>query len=82
MGFNQLRDLARRGFLSKIIARAQKVKCPACQQGKAIKSKSEKTNKIAKDKIVINPGDLIHMDQAESSNPGRSLTYSGKNNKK
>ena len=47
-----------------------------------MKSKSEKTNRIAKDGIVIDPGDLIHVDQEESSTPDRPLIYSDKNNKK
>ena len=82
MGFKQLKDLARRGFLPIVVANDQQVKYPAYQQGKAIKSKSEKKKKIAKDSIVLSLGDLMHMDQAESSTPGRPLTNSGKNNKK
>ena len=82
MGFTQLKDLAKRGYLPPTIATAQKVICPACQQGKAIKITANKDNKIVKDTVVINPGDLIHMDQAESSTPGRPLTHSGKNNKR
>ena len=62
-------------FLPKIIAKAKEVKYPARQQGKVIKFRSENTNKIAKDQIVVNRGDLIHMDQAESLTPGRPLTY-------
>ena len=64
----------------KIIAKARNVKCPACQQGKAIMSSSKKKNKIEKYQIIINPGDLIHMDQSESPTPGRPPTHSGKNN--
>ena len=45
-------------------------------------SKTEKSNKIIKDLIIKHPGDLVHMDQDESSTPGRPLTYSGKNNKR
>ena len=57
MNFKQLRDLAVKKNLPKIIARPKEVKRPACQQGKAIKSRSEQTNKIAKDQIVVTPGD-------------------------
>ena len=42
---------------------------------------SVKKYRIVKGKITINPGDLIHMDQVESSTPGRPLIHSGKNNK-
>ena len=42
MGFNKLRDLTRRGFIPKEVANDQKVRCPACQQGKVVQSSSEK----------------------------------------
>ena len=45
-------------------------------------SSSVTNNKIIKGLTVNNPGDLVHMDQAESSSSRRSLTYSRKNNKK
>ena len=61
MGFNQIRDLARRGYLPKIVANAQQVKCSACRQGKAVKQRSDKKNKIAKDNIVQNLTDFVHM---------------------
>ena len=44
-------------------------------------SSCEKKDKIVKDQIISNPGNLIHMDQVESSTPGRPLIHSGKNNK-
>ena len=45
-------------------------------------TKAEKVVCAAFIKDEINePGDLVHMDQAESSAPGNPLTYSGKNNK-
>ena len=34
MGFKKIRDLARSGYLPKVVAKAQQVKCPAYQQGK------------------------------------------------
>ena len=49
IGFNQLRNLANRHFLPKIIAKVRKIKCPDCQQGKAIMSSSEEKNKITTD---------------------------------
>ena len=46
-----------------------------------MKAKLQSSNKIIEDLIMKYPGDLIHMDQAVSSTPDRSLTYSGKDNK-
>ena len=43
-----------------------------------MKSASKKGKII--DDLITKPGDLIHMDQAQSSTPGRPLTFSGKNN--
>ena len=80
MGFDAIRALASKGFLPKCIARANAVKCAACQAGKQIKKPASRKGKIIGD-TVIKPGDLIHMDQAQSSTPGRPLTYSGMNNK-
>ena len=57
-----LRDIAHRDFLPEIIAGAKKLKYPACQQGKVVKIKSEKINKIARDQIVMTPEDLTYMD--------------------
>ena len=80
MGFDRLKDLARAGYLPSKITKAEKVVCAACQIGKAHLKSADKSPIVSKDKIK-EPGDLIHMDQAESSTPGRPLTYSGKNNK-
>ena len=80
MGFDAIRALASKGFLPKCIARANAVKCAACQAGKQIKKPASRKGKIIGD-TVRKPGDLIHMDQAQSSTPGRPLTYSGKNSK-
>ena len=44
-------------------------------------SSSVTNNKIIKGLTVNNPGDLVHMDQAESSTPIIPLTYSGNNDK-
>ena len=59
-------------------ANIQKIKYPAWQQGKSVKTKLQWNNGITIDLTIIDPGDLIHMDKAESSTPGRSLTYSDK----
>ena len=80
MGFDAMRALARRGFLPKCIIRANAIKCAACQAGKAHIKAANKDGRLIK-QTIINPGDLIHMDQAQSSTPGRPLTYSGRNNK-
>ena len=79
MNFDAIRALARQGFLPKSIIKANKVKCAACQAGKAHIKSASKKGKIISD-LITKPGDLIHMDQAQSSTPGRPLTYSGKNN--
>jgi len=59
------------------ITKAEKVICAECQIGKAHSKSADKSTIVSKDKIK-EPGDLIHMDQAESSTPVRLLTYSGK----
>ena len=60
--------------------RANSVVCAACQAGKSHIKPASKSGKIVKGKIK-EPGDLIHMDQAQSSTPGHPLTYSGNNSK-
>ena len=54
--------------------------CAAYQIGKAHLTPVEKGSIVIKDELK-EPGDLIHMDQAESSTAGRLLIFSGKNNK-
>jgi hypothetical protein len=76
-----IQDMARQGILPKEIAKCKPPMCVYCQFSKAHKKSSNKDNPIVKDDIV-NPGDLIHMDQAVSSLPGRWLTASGKPSKK
>jgi hypothetical protein len=53
--------------------------CLACQLGK-----HHRVSRITNNKIISNtvtkPGDLIHMDQAETTTPGRPMTLSGWNN--
>ena len=78
MGMRELKDLARQGFLPKCISLAEHVVCAACQMGKAHK-KAKGIKSIAKKGSIKDPGDLIHMYQAESTNSGRPLTHSGRN---
>ena len=72
--------MARKGFLPKEISIAEKVICAACQMGKAHKT-ARGTSPITKSINTTEPGDLIHMDQAESTNPCRPFTFSGRNSK-
>ena len=78
--FDEIRALAGRGLLPKCLIRANAVKCVACQAGKDHIKSSSKKGKIVGE-LITKPGDLVHMDQAQSSTPGRPLTYSGRNNK-
>ena len=64
MGFDVMRYLERRGFLPKCLIRENKVTCAACQAGKAHIKPANKTGKIIK-QTITDPGDLIHMDQAQ-----------------
>ena len=75
MGFDAIRALARRGFMPKCLIRANAVKCAACQAGKAHSKSASKKGKLINQNIN-EPGDLVHMDQAQSSTPGRPITYS------
>ena len=78
---NSIQDMAKLGILPKEIAKCKPPMCVYYQFPKAHKKSSNKNNPIVKDDIV-NPGDLIHMDQAVSSLPGRWLIASGKPSKK
>ena len=71
-----IQQLARNEFLTKEIANCDTPICPYCQYGKGHKRSADRNPIITKDIKV--PGDLIHMDQAVSSLPGRALTASGK----
>ena len=54
--------------------------CLGCQLGKAHRLSTTKSSKIIGE-WVKQPGDLIHTDQAETTQPGRPLTHSGWNNR-
>ena len=76
-----LQKLFRRGVLPKEIANCDIPVCPSCEYGKAKKKPVMKNVCIHKHTPDC-PGDLIHMDQAISSSPGRQLMSSGKPTKK
>ena len=78
MGFEDIKDLARHGYFPECISLAEKVVCAACQMGKAHRM-ARGSDSIIKNEDIKDSGDLIHMDQAESTNPGRPLTHSGRN---
>ena len=80
INFNTLKDLAREGIIPKKFKNIEPPICLGCQLGKAHKIKRNKNNSIAGESIT-KPGQLVHMDQAESQNPGRPMTHSGNNNK-
>jgi hypothetical protein len=80
INFNSLKDLAREGIIQKKFKNIEPPICLGCQLGKAHKIKRNKNNSIAGENIT-KPGQLVHMDQAESQNPGRPMTHSGNNNK-
>lgn len=79
--FDAIRALSGRGFLPKDLIRSNGVKSVACQTCKSHIKSSSKKEIIAKTNIT-DPRDFIHMDQAQSSTPGRSLIYIGRNKKK
>ena len=66
-------NMARKGILPKEIAKCTPPMCAYCKYSKAHKKFSNKENPIVKEDIT-KPGDIIHMDQAVSSLPGRWLT--------
>ena len=76
--FATMKCLSKKGFIPKFIKDMQEEPmCLGCKLGKATKIKAG-SGDLAPDRI-INPGDLIHADQAECSQPGRPMTYSGHN---
>ena len=75
-----IKFLSKLDYLPKKISDADKPICASCQYGKASKRPAQ-YGTIGKHNNIREPGDLFHMDQAESSTPGRPLNYSGRNNK-
>ena len=80
VSFGTLQKLAKKGIIPSKFAKVDPPLCIDCHLGKAHRLKRNKSNHIRSEHITM-PGDLIHMDQAESSNPGRPMTHSGWNNK-
>ena len=78
MSMVDIQALSLKGYLPCHIAHCKIPLCAAFQLGKAKMKAAGKSKLIPADKVE--PGDLIHMDQVESTTPGRPLTYSGKNN--
>ena len=76
--FATMKCLSKKGFIPKFIKDMQEEPmCLGCKLGKATKIKAG-SGDIASEEIK-DPGDLIHADQAECSQPGRPMTYSGHN---
>ena len=69
MNYELMKILAKDGLLPKSLFKDGISICPSCQYGKSKKRKRQK-GQIIKKKIT-KPGHLIHMDQEESSTPGR-----------
>ena len=81
LAWRHVQDLARRGYIgNKRLATIKPPVCLGCQLGKAHRLSTTKGSKIIGD-WVKQPGDLVHTDQAETTQPGRPLTHSGWNNK-
>ena len=80
ISFGILQKFAKKGIIPRKFANVDPPLCIDCHLGKAHRLKRNKSNKISSE-LIKQPGDLIHMDQAESSNPGRPMTHSGRNNK-
>lgn len=82
IGWARLKRLAELGYLhgDKSLAKVDPPVCLGCVLGKAHNLPKGKGSLKGPD--IKDPGDLIHTDQAETSQPGRPLTFSGKNNSK
>lgn len=80
ISWKRLRLLAEKGYLhgDKSLAKIDPPLCLGCVLGKAHNLPKDK-GKVKSTDVQL-PGDLIHTDQAETSQPGRPLTFSGKNN--
>lgn len=80
LNFNSLKIFAKEGYIPKKFAKIEPPPCVSCILSKQHKLARNKTNKIVGEHIT-KPGDMIHMDQAVVTTPGRPMTLSGKNNK-
>ena len=79
ISFGTLQKLAKKGIIPHKFGKVDPPLCIDCHLGKAHRLKQNKSNHIRSEHITM-PGNLIHMDQAESSNPGRPMTHSNWNN--
>ena len=70
-----IQDMVRQVHLPKAIENCDIPICPFCNYGKSHKRVVEK-GQIFDTKTITQPGDMICMDQAISSLPGRHLTPS------
>lgn len=78
--FATMKCLSKKGYIPRFIKDMQEEPvCLGCKLGKASKVKTG-NDSIASEEIT-KPGDLIHADQAECSQPGRPMTFSGHNSK-
>ena len=80
LGHRNMQDIqnyARLGHLPTTIANVPIPLCEACQYGKAHKRQSGDTP-LANSNKPLKPGDLLHVDQAISTTPGKCLLHSGK----
>ena len=83
INFRHLQNLEKLSFIPKYLTHCPIPICASCQFGKWYKrDRQQDKSKTLWPENITKPGQLIHMDQAESSTPGRPLTYSGRNNKK
>ena len=71
--------MAKQGLIPSKFSKIAPPICLSCQLGKQHKVTRTSDNKIVQAPIS-KPGQLVHMDQAESSTPGRPMALSGWNN--
>jgi hypothetical protein len=77
--FGTMQKWSRLGLIPNKFKNVKPPMCLSCQLGKQHKVRRDIHNKIISSSVK-KPGDLIHMDQAETNTPGRPMTLSGKNN--
>ena len=70
-----IQNYARLGHLPNTITNVPIPLCEACQYGKAHKRQSGDTP-LANSNKPLKPGDLLHVDQAISTTPGKCLLHS------
>lgn len=78
--FATLKEWASHHLIPHKFAKVDPPICLGCLLGKQQRRKRNQTNGVISN-LVTKPGDLIHIDQAETSTPGRPMTFSGRNSK-